>query len=120
MLYTEGYTIRGVQKVLKDQGVKHVSEMGRNGEMVIESGEEETVVVITQESQNDNDSTQGQDSDAGSDEALSPAATVGETADLFSSRKALTSAQSAALRNVLSELKSLRDMLDEALDNADS
>lgn len=28
LLYGEGYTIRGVQKILRDQGVKHVCEIG--------------------------------------------------------------------------------------------
>jgi DNA-binding transcriptional MerR regulator len=28
-LYGEGYTIRGVQRILKDRGIRHVTEMGR-------------------------------------------------------------------------------------------
>ena len=28
-LYGEGYTIKGVQRILKDRGIKHVAEMGR-------------------------------------------------------------------------------------------
>jgi DNA-binding transcriptional MerR regulator len=28
-LYGEGYTIKGVQRILKDRGIKHVTEMGR-------------------------------------------------------------------------------------------
>jgi DNA-binding transcriptional MerR regulator len=28
-LYGEGYTIKGVQRILKDRGVRHVTEMGR-------------------------------------------------------------------------------------------
>ncbi len=31
LLYGEGFTIKGVQKVLKDRGVRHVAELGRNG-----------------------------------------------------------------------------------------
>ena len=30
LLYFEGYTIKGVQKVLRDRGVRHVAEIGRN------------------------------------------------------------------------------------------
>ncbi|MDX5359797.1 MAG: MerR family transcriptional regulator [Alphaproteobacteria bacterium] len=29
LLYSEGLTIRGVQKILKEQGVRHVSDIGR-------------------------------------------------------------------------------------------
>jgi len=31
LLYNDGLTIKGVQKVLREQGVKHVSEVGRLG-----------------------------------------------------------------------------------------
>jgi DNA-binding transcriptional MerR regulator len=31
LLYGEGFTIKGVQKVLKDRGVRHVAGLGRNG-----------------------------------------------------------------------------------------
>jgi DNA-binding transcriptional MerR regulator len=29
LLYAEGYTIKGVQKILREQGVRHVADMGR-------------------------------------------------------------------------------------------
>jgi DNA-binding transcriptional MerR regulator len=29
LLYSEGYTIRGVQKILRDRGLRHVAEIGR-------------------------------------------------------------------------------------------
>lgn len=29
LLYTDGYTIKGVQKILREQGVRHVTEAGR-------------------------------------------------------------------------------------------
>ena len=31
LLYREGFTIKGVQKVLKDRGVRHVAALGRDG-----------------------------------------------------------------------------------------
>jgi DNA-binding transcriptional MerR regulator len=31
LLYGEGYTIKGVQKVLREAGLRHVTEIGRNG-----------------------------------------------------------------------------------------
>src|SRR6187399_3452231 len=30
LLYGEGYTIKGVQKILRDQGLRHVASMGRD------------------------------------------------------------------------------------------
>jgi DNA-binding transcriptional MerR regulator len=31
LLYSEGFTIKGVQKVLKDRGLRHVADIGRGG-----------------------------------------------------------------------------------------
>jgi DNA-binding transcriptional MerR regulator len=31
LLYSDGFTIKGVQKVLKDRGLRHVAEVGRGG-----------------------------------------------------------------------------------------
>lgn len=31
LLYSDGFTIKGVQKVLKDRGLRHVAEIGRGG-----------------------------------------------------------------------------------------
>src|ERR1044072_5560824 len=31
LLYNDGFTIRGVQKVLKERGLRHVAEIGRGG-----------------------------------------------------------------------------------------
>lgn len=39
LLYGEGYTIRGAQKILKDQGIAHVVAIGR-GEVEVEPGTE--------------------------------------------------------------------------------
>jgi DNA-binding transcriptional MerR regulator len=33
LLYGTGYTIKGVQRILKDQGVKHVQSIGRTGQI---------------------------------------------------------------------------------------
>ena len=43
LLYGEGYTIRGVQKILKDQGIAHVVGIGR-GEITAEPSGEDTPV----------------------------------------------------------------------------
>jgi DNA-binding transcriptional MerR regulator len=34
LLYSEGFTIKGVQKVLKDRGLRHVADIGRGGVQV--------------------------------------------------------------------------------------
>lgn len=34
LLYAEGYTIKGVQKIIKEQGVRAVAEVGRSGALV--------------------------------------------------------------------------------------
>jgi DNA-binding transcriptional MerR regulator len=34
LLYSEGFTIKGVQKVLKDRGLRHVADIGRGGAQV--------------------------------------------------------------------------------------
>src|SRR5260221_7247732 len=31
LLYSDGYTIKGVQKILRDRGLRHVAEIGRGG-----------------------------------------------------------------------------------------
>jgi len=31
LLYSDGYTIKGVQKLLREQGIKYVAELGRGG-----------------------------------------------------------------------------------------
>jgi DNA-binding transcriptional MerR regulator len=35
LLYSDGFTIKGVQKVLKDRGLRHVAQLGRGGAPVI-------------------------------------------------------------------------------------
>src|SRR3982751_1714263 len=39
LLYSDGYTIRGVQKILRDRGLRHVAEIGR-GEVRAEAPRE--------------------------------------------------------------------------------
>jgi DNA-binding transcriptional MerR regulator len=43
LLYAEGYTIKGVQKVLRESGAKHVSEIGRYGPHRTARGEPENL-----------------------------------------------------------------------------
>src|ERR1700742_733583 len=36
LLYSDGLTIRGVQKILKERGLRHVADLGRGGSRVPE------------------------------------------------------------------------------------
>lgn len=47
LLYHDGYTIKGVQKVFREQGVRHVSEIGRE-EYAAELAEAEAADEITE------------------------------------------------------------------------
>ena len=44
LLYTDGLTIKGVQKVLKEKGLRHVAEIGRGGRPQVEPRVETRVV----------------------------------------------------------------------------
>ena len=39
LLYDDGYTIKGVQKVLRENGARHVMDNGRGGETAASTGE---------------------------------------------------------------------------------
>src|SRR5689334_23190822 len=43
LLYGDGFTIKGVQKVLKERGPRHVAEVGRGG--TLEQAKPQTVVI---------------------------------------------------------------------------
>ena len=44
LLYTDGLTIKGAQKVLKEKGLRHVAEIGRGGRPQLETRIETRVV----------------------------------------------------------------------------
>ena len=46
LLYNEGLTIKGVQKVLREQGAKHVAEVGRVGARTMRKAAAEASVAI--------------------------------------------------------------------------
>jgi DNA-binding transcriptional MerR regulator len=96
LLYGEGLTIKGVQKVLREQGGKHVAEMGRMG--VKEA----------------NAKREGSDSGAVLNSAMLAGATpslehVNMTSDNPS--ETLLSEQRERLESVLDELLNLRELL---------
>jgi len=45
LLYSDGLTIRGVQKVLKERGLRHVADLGRGGVRVLETPPPKVQVV---------------------------------------------------------------------------
>lgn len=98
LLYGEGYTIRGAQKILKDNGIAHVIGIGR-GEVVVVPAEETAK--------------------AGRKSAAKPSATevVDNTADMPATRQEvtivheLTPAQIDELRLVLTDLAAARRLL---------
>ncbi len=99
LLYGEGFTIKGVQKVLREQGARHVAEIGRIG--VKEAGVR-------------------RDGDRSGEAAV---ATAGEAAAVFmptveqvnlsaeQPSEMLLAEQRERLENVLDELLNLREML---------
>ncbi len=46
LLYSDGLTIKGVQKVLKERGLRHVAQIGRGGEPVAEPRVIEKIVYV--------------------------------------------------------------------------
>lgn len=92
LLYTEGYTIRGVQKVLKDQGVKYVSESGKDGALIAANDTSDVVEVIAHT------------------EDGSVTLTSAEIVRI-DTKALLSNGQNAKLRIVLAELKALRELL---------
>jgi len=46
LLYVDGFTIKGVQKVLRDRGLRHVAERGRCEAAVAEEAADETIAAL--------------------------------------------------------------------------
>ncbi|MFN9358181.1 MAG: MerR family transcriptional regulator [Alphaproteobacteria bacterium] len=88
LLYGEGLTIKGVQKVLREQGVRHVAEIGRDGVK---------------------DATARREAEKAAPVVLPTVEQVNLSAEAPSDT--LIEAQRARLENVLDELLNLREML---------
>lgn len=88
LLYGEGLTIKGVQKVLREQGARHVAEIGRDGVK---------------------DATARREAEKAAPAVLPTVEQVNLSADAPSDT--LIEAQRARLENVLDELLNLREML---------
>jgi DNA-binding transcriptional MerR regulator len=88
LLYGEGLTIKGVQKVLREQGVRHVADIGRDGVK---------------------DAARGREAAKALPAALPTVEQVNLSVEAPSEN--LLDAQRARLENVLDELLNLREML---------
>ena len=108
LLYGQGFTIRGVQKILKEQGVRHVQGLGR-GEAVVPSprpAEGETAVAEAAFLEEEAEAGIGAGAEEGGwDDELPeplPRSTLGEGLDASTAQ---------ALRNALDELLECRRLL---------
>jgi DNA-binding transcriptional MerR regulator len=94
LLYGEGFTIKGVQKVLREQGARHVTEIGRIG--VKEAGVRREGDKVA-------------DAGAGAASFMPTLEQVNLSAEQPS--ETLLAEQRERLENVLDELLNLREML---------
>jgi len=101
LLYGEGFTIKGVQKVLREQGGRHVAEIGRIG--VKEAG-------VRREGDKMADTGVGANAAAPSAASFMPTL---EQVNLSAEQpsESLLAEQRERLENVLDELLNLREML---------
>lgn len=97
LLYTEGYTIRGVQKLLKGQGKQQIVARAEN-ENAIPAAPQPKVAAIAA---------------AAAAPAAQPQAVVQGRVEMAAKPK-ITDTERAVLELMLEELKALRTMVDEA------
>ena len=103
LLYGEGFTIKGVQKVLREQGGRHVAEIGRIG--VKEAG-------VRRDGERAGEGAVGAAGDAAESRTASFMPTI-EQVNLSAEQpsETLLADQRERLENVLDELLNLREML---------
>jgi DNA-binding transcriptional MerR regulator len=93
LLYGQGYTIRGVQRILKEQGTAHVVEIGRGtvhaGEPQVAPDEPRSIAIAPRK----------------------PRIVSGQSAHGGTSRHAVTNEQVASLREALADLLWARRIL---------
>ena len=108
LLYGDGFTIKGVQRILREKGVQHVSAIGR-GEGTTDTGAHAQVVEF--KTPTDAETVEeGENGIGGSAEQVPDS-----DADTETDRTAETVAvKAAALRSTLDELDALKSMLDRA------
>ena len=133
MLYGEGYTIRGVQRILREQGIKslqRLADAGASNDSRIIADDEDVEEVDAQEIDTEETDVEEIDADAGGDgdeaKETAPVAAAPRARGIDTAR-APQSPQSASgaaklsqdnltrLRSVLDDLQACRAMLDGAL-----
>jgi DNA-binding transcriptional MerR regulator len=105
LLYSEGYTIRGVQRLLREEGPRFVAGAGRSDAATLPaplaSGEDESPDVLDE------------DQDDGDEAAFSVVAPV-ENPEPANGMRSLPLEDVRRLRGTLSELLELKRLLDQA------
>jgi DNA-binding transcriptional MerR regulator len=95
LLYSDGLTIKGVQKVLKDRGIRYVAEIGRGGASL--TGPLESVADIEVESRS---------------QSAAPVAHAAES--VASARERISGEERARFATLLDELQELKTRLRSA------
>ncbi|MGH6874681.1 MAG: MerR family transcriptional regulator [Aestuariivirgaceae bacterium] len=97
LLYGQGYTIRGVQRILKENGTAHVVEIGRGtvrvGEPQVEANEPRSIAIAPRKPR------------------IITAGDTGQSPHSGRSRQAMTTEQVASLREALADLLWARRIL---------
>ena len=109
LLYVDGYTIKGVQKVLKEKGARYVADAGqrnRNGGDPAGSGAAEATTDLQHEP-----ATAGSESIEGTQSAPADGVTI--TRKPESDTRKLTDTQHKELSRILGELTEIRQMLSD-------
>jgi DNA-binding transcriptional MerR regulator len=138
LLYGEGYTIRGVQRILKEQGLRTVQSVGQGRSVPLPEPAPEDAETDAAEVQNsvpsflppifsssgprgaepaEGDADGGLETDVAASEAPSQPAAVA-TAAMGSAMSGLAPEELDRLRTVLSRLEECRQLLDQAVGGA--
>lgn len=116
LLYGQGYTIKGVQRILKEQGVRAVQAVGRGGSIPAPAHLAAMAGAVGDSLAEESDVT-GQATGDGLGTAQSPA-TVPQSAPPPAAQKPQPAQNAdALLRSALSELSTARNMLARVLGN---
>ncbi len=97
LLYSDGFTIKGVQKVLREQGVRYVIETGRM------AGQEDRPLPVSH----------GEPA-AETEETTEPAAAEAIAEETDDEARGISEHQRAALETILEDLLDLKSSLEEA------
>jgi DNA-binding transcriptional MerR regulator len=122
LLYGEGYTIRGVQRILKDEGPKHVQTVWREGAAPLAAtterhGERRGLLGMLPSLLGRESGEPGTASDADDSELLDVNVVATRTLHIESGHRAVPRDDLRKLKETLIELGECRRLLDTALDS---